>query len=342
MPADDFAAIERFTLTNPNGMVVKLTNFGATLTALEVPDRDGNFADVVLGFDSLAGYLNAPEWPYLGSTIGRVGNRIREARFEVDGTPYELAANDGGNHLHGGITGFDRRVWRAEAAGDSVVFRYRSPDGEEGYPGNLDVTVTYSLSHDNALRICYHATTDKPTPVNLTNHAYFNLAGEGDPSVLDHEVAIHASAIVELGEGLIPTGEVFGVAGTPFDFRQPKPIGRDIAADHPMLVIGGGYDANWVIDREGAGLVHAANVYHPRTGRTMDVYTEEPGIQFYTGNSLGGQLVGKSGRPYGPNSAFCLETQHYPDSPNRPEFPDILLRPGEVYRTVTVYQFGSH
>ncbi len=343
---EDFDSIERFTLKNASGMTVKVTNYGAIVTSIVVPDRDGNLADVALGYDRVEDYMNAVDKPYFGAIVGRYGNRIAEGRFTIDDTMYTLATNNGENHLHGGVIGFDKVVWDAELiAGNGwcgVQLRYLANDMEEGYPGNLDVTVTYRLNDENELSVAYAARTDKPTPVNLTQHTYFNLRGEGDGTIEDHELMLRASHYTPVDEGLIPTGEIAPVAGTPFDFREPKPIGRDIDADHPQLERGLGYDHNFVLDRDDeAGLVLAARVQEPTTGRVLEVMTEEPGIQFYTGNFLDGRLTGKSGRPYVHRGGFCLETQHYPDSPNRPDFPSTILRPGETYETETVFRFST-
>ncbi len=339
----DFDEIRQFTLTNANGMTVKLTNYGARITHLVVPDRDGELADVALGYNSVEGYMNAVDRPYFGTTVGRYGNRIAHGRFTLDGETYELATNNGPNHLHGGIIGFDKVVWDAEHRGDAVLFRYVAKHMEEGYPGELDVTVTYHLNDRNELAIDYHATTDKPTAVNLTNHTYFNLAGEGTATILDHELMIHATRFTPVDATLIPTGELRPIAGTPFDFTEPKPIGADIDADNEQLANGAGYDHNFVLERDAnADSVQlAATLHDPESGRFMEVLTTEPGVQFYCGNFLDGRLVGKSGKPYGHRSALCLETQHYPDSPNQPDFPSTILRPGEAYRSTTIYRFST-
>jgi aldose 1-epimerase len=321
-PAGDH--VESFTLTNAHGIVVRATNYGGIIVSLLAPDRAGRLANVVLGHDSLQDYLS--DRRYLGAIVGRYANRIAEARFTLDGTTYRLAANDGANHLHGGLRGFDRVAWRADpfiaegAAG--VALAYTSADGEEGYPGTLTARVTYTLTDENELIVDYAATTDKPTPVNLTQHSYFNLAGGGD--ALGHLLRIDADAMTLVDETLIPTGAIVPVAGGPFDFRSPTAVGARIAADDEQLRRGHGYDHNFVLNRDGPGPVHAARVVEPVSGRTLDVHTTEPGLQLY---SAGGQ-------------ALCLETQHYPDSPNQPAFPTTILRPGSAYRSRTVFAFG--
>jgi len=338
--------VHELTLTNANGVEVKAITYGATITSILTPDADGNMGDIVLGFPTLQGYET--QSPYFGAVVGRYGNRIAQARFELDGEVYELAANDGENHLHGGNIGFDKVVWSAEVFAEEsevgAVFRYTSPDGEEGYPGNLQVQVTYTLNDDDELMVDYLATTDRPTPVNLTQHSYFNLAGHGGGDILDHELRIAADFFTPVDEGLIPTGEIRPVAGTPFDFRTSTAIGARIEADHEQIALGGGYDHNFVLNRnapsEGSNLFPAAWVREPGSGRTLEVLTTEPGLQFYSGNFLDGTLTGKEGVAYGHRTGFCLETQHYPDSPNQPEFPSTILRPGEEYRSRTVFRFG--
>jgi aldose 1-epimerase len=334
--------VEIFTLTNAHGLEVRAATYGGIIVSLSVPDRHGRVADVVLGHDSLEEYIS--DSSYFGAIIGRFGNRIANARFTVDGKTYRLAANNGSNHLHGGRTGFDRVVWRAapfctdRAAG--VVLSYTSPDGEEGYPGNLDTRVTYTLTDRNELVVDFLATTDKATPVNLTQHTYFNLAGDGVGDVLGHLLRINADLMTPVDENLIPTGRVAPVAGGPFDFRSPAGIGARIATDDEQLRRGRGYDHNFVLNRGESGLVHAAQVVEPTSGRTLDVHTTEPGLQFYSGNHLDGSVIGKAGRVYGHHAGLCLETQHYPDSPNQPGFPSTLLRPGAQYRSRTVFAFG--
>ena len=339
----DGAAVDLYTLTNAKGMEVRAITYGGIIVSLRVPDRDGKLGDVVLGRDTLAQYVEAS--PYFGAIIGRYGNRIGKARFKLDGKEYKLAANNGPNALHGGKKGFDKVVWRAEPfqkeGAVGVVFSYTSADGEEGYPGTLESKVTYTLGDDDTLTFAYHATTDKATPVNLTQHSYFNLAGDGSGDILGHELMLKASRFTPVDKTLIPTGELRSVEGTPFDFRTPTAIGARIGADDEQMKFGGGYDHNYVLDRdEGAGLQLAARVYEPTSGRVMEVSTTEPGIQFYSGNFLDGTITGKGGHVYKHRTGFCLETQHFPDSPNKPAFPSAILKPGEQYDTRTVYAFS--
>jgi len=334
-------AVETFTLRNANGIEMRVISLGGIVTHLMTPDRNGTMSDIVLGFDSIDGYLKSP--PYFGAIIGRYGNRIGRARFALDGKEFRLAANNGPNHLHGGLKGFDKVVWKVEPApsaeGQRLVLTRTSPDGEEGYPGNLTVKVTYTLTDQNDLAIDYEATTDKPTHVNLTHHGYFNLAGHNAGDILGHELQIEADRYTPVDETLIPTGEVAPVAGTPFDFRQSTPIGARInQAGDQQLVFGKGYDHNWVTS--GSGFRRVARAYDPESGRTLEVATTEPGLQFYSGNFLDGSITGKAGAVYGHRTGFCLETQHFPDTPNKPSFPATLLKPGETYRTRTVYTFG--
>jgi aldose 1-epimerase len=338
----DGTTVELFTLINANGMEVRATNYGGIITALLVPDSDGKLGDITLGMPSFDGYLkNAP---YFGAIIGRYGNRIGKAQFKLDDQTYKLPANDGPNTLHGGVKGFDKVVWQAEPfqKEDSVgvIFTYTSKDGEEGFPGNLQTRVTYTLTDRNELSFDYHATTDKPTIVNLTQHAYFNLAGAGNGDVLGHEVVINADEYTPVNARLIPTGKLESVTDTPFDFRNKVAIGARIGESNEQLKRGGGYDHNFVIKRRQPGLVLAARVSEASTRRMMEVHTTEPGVQFYTGNFLDGSIAGKSGQTYGKHAGFCLETQHYPDSPNQPEFPSTTLRPGEEYNSRTVYTFS--
>jgi aldose 1-epimerase len=313
------------------------------VVSLHAPDARGATADVVLGFDDLAGYLQKAN-PYFSSIIGRYGNRIGKGRFTLDGKEYTLARNDGENHLHGGLRSFDKVVWAARTftspAGPALELTYRSRDGEEGYPGNLSVTVLYTVA-GNALQIDYAASTDAPTHVNLTNHAYFNLEGEGNGTILDHLVQLQAPRLTVVGPGLIPTGEIRSVEETPFDFRTQRRVGDRIDADDPQLRMAGGYDHNWVLDRAGAPPWTCARVVAPRSGRVMQVLTTEPGVQFYTGNFLDGTLRGKGGKLYPHRAGLCLETQHFPDTPNKPEFPTTVLRPGERYATSTIYRFSA-
>ncbi|SRR3989339_231069 len=334
--------VDLFTLINANGVTMTVTNYGGTVTSLTVPDRNGNMADVVLGFNDISGYLKTKA--HHGAIIGRTGNRIGNARFTLEGKEYKLAANNGKNNLHGGFKGFDRVVWEAAEVRKSdaigLELKYLSKDGEEGFPGNLSVTVVYWLTNANEWIIEYTATTDKTTVVNLTQHAYFNLVGEGSGDVLDHEVMLNASRFVAGDEGLIPTREILEVRGTPLDFTTPFAIGARVNADHPQLKAGRGYDHNWVINQKRSGEpTLAATVFEPKSGRYLEVTTTEPGVQFYIGNFLDGSDIGKSGKPYVFRSGFCLETQHFPDSPNNPAFPSVVLKPGQIYRTITIYRF---
>lgn len=335
----DGKAVESFTLTNANGVEVRAMTYGAIVTSVRVPDRSGAVGDVVLGFDRLDGYLKGH--PFFGAIVGRYGNRIGRGQFILDGRTYKLATNNGPNHLHGGNVGFDKFVWTAEpaASGAGVIFSRTSPDGEEGYPGTLKVRVTYTLTDRNELVVDYHATTDKATPVNLTHHSYFNLAGGGD--ILGHELTIHADRYTPVDATLIPTGELALVEGTPFDFRKPTLVGARIDRPHEQLKYGQGYDHNWVLNRTGPGLEPAARLADPKSGRTLTIATTEPGLQFYSGNFLDGTLTGKGGQVYQRRAGLCLETQHYPDSPNKPDFPSTILRPGREYQSKTVMTFGT-
>jgi aldose 1-epimerase len=335
--------VDLYTLTNANGMVAKITTYGGTLTELWAPDRNGQMEDIVLGFDTVEPYETIS--PYFGSTVGRYGNRIGKGTFTLDGREYTLATNNDQNHLHGGLKGFDKVVWKADPfqneSGVGLKLRYLSADMEEGYPGNLDVTVTYTLTNKNELKIDYLAKTDKPTIVNLTNHAYFNLAGQGDGKILDHQLMINADAFTPVDDGLITTGEIRPVEGTPFDFREFTAIGKRIDADDQQIKFGGGYDHNWVLNKNNGGMTLAAKVFEPTSGRLMEIYTDEPGVQFYAGNFLDGTITGKMGKVYPHRSGLCLETQHYPDSPNKPNFPPVTLRPGQTYKTTTVHKFST-
>ena len=335
--------VELYTLSNAKGMQATIITYGGVVTSLKTPDRTGAMADIVLGFDSMDGYLK--ENPYFGALIGRYGNRIGQGRFSLNGNSYSLARNDGENHLHGGLKGFDKAIWAAKdvstVEAQRLELTYASRDGEEGYPGNLSVTVTYSLTPDNELRIDYAAATDKDTVVNLSNHAYFNLAGQGDGDILGHEVTIFADRYTPIDKGLIPTGKLDKVEDTPFDFRTPHPIGERINNKDTQIAFGKGYDHNFVLNSGGGSLAPAARVKDPKSGRVMDVRTTEPGLQFYTGNFLDGTLTGKAGKVYRQRYAFCMETQHFPDSPNKPEFPSTTLKPGEQYKSTTVYRFSA-
>lgn len=339
----DGTSVELYTLTGSGGLSAAITTYGGAIVSLKAPDASGDLADVVLGFDGLDGYLGKGN-PFFGCIVGRYGNRIGKGRFTIDGNEYTLARNDGENHLHGGIGSFDKKVWAARLlaspSGTALELSYLSRDGEEGYPGNLWVTVVYTLAND-ALEIRYAASSDRPTHCNLTNHAYFNLEGEGSGTILDHRVLIQASRFTAVGPGLIPTGEIRAVEGTPLDFRKPTRVGDRIDADDRQLRLAGGYDHNWVLDRTGTAPGFCARVVAPRSGRIMEVLTTEPGVQFYSGNFLDGTLRGKGKRRYPRRSGLCLETQHFPDTPNRPEFPSSVLRPGEKYATTTVYRFSA-
>ena len=328
-----------YTLTNADSMVVQITNYGGIITKWMAPDKNGEMADVVLGFDSLSAYVKNN--PFFGALVGRYGNRIAKGSFTLDGKAYPLVTNNGANHLHGGKVGFDKKIWKAEEVqGDSTVglkLTYTSADMEEGYPGKLDVTVTYTLNNSGELKIDYLATTDKPTVVNLTNHCYFNLTGM-KRDVLNHQVTIKSDSLVAVDATLIPTGKLIPVEGTPFDFRKPTPIGTRIDdTSDEQIKMGGGYDHCWVINRADDSMLKIATVTDPESGRTLEVSTTEPGVQFYTGNFLNGAVSGK-GVSYTKRMGFCLETEHYPDSPNQPQFPSVVLRPGETYNTSTIFK----
>jgi aldose 1-epimerase len=337
----DGTVIDVYTLTNSHGMKVKVIPYGTIITELHVPDKDGKSADVVLGFDDLKSYLDGH--PFFGATAGRVANRIAKGKFTLDGKEYKLATNNGPNHLHGGVKGFDKKVWKAEPVqgngGAGVRFSYHSPDGEEGYPGNLDATCTYTLTDKNELRVDFTARTDKATPVNLAHHGYFNLAGASSGDILGHEMMIAADSYTPTDATLIPTGKIEPVKGTPFDFTKPKAIGKDIAEVKGDPV---GYDQNFVLrDGKNKELHVAAKVREPKSGRVMEVTTTEPGVQFYTGNFLDGSNKGKGGTVYKKHQGFCLECQHFPDSVNHPEFPSVILKPGETYKQTTIYRFST-
>ena len=343
-------AVSLYTLKNAHGMQAKVLDYGGIIVSLRVPDRNGRLDDVVLGFDSLGDYERGS--PYFGAIIGRYGNRIARGRFTLDGRTYTLATNNGPNHLHGGVRGFDKVIWsvtpfqRSDSVG--LVMNYTSPDGEEGYPGTLRATVTYTLTDKNEFIFDYQATTDRPTPVNLTQHSYFNLAGDGKGDILGHVVTLNADRFTPVDSTLIPTGEMKSVAGTPFDFRTSTAIGARIDRNDEQLRYGRGYDHNFVLNKGGRGgkggiegdVTLAAHVYEPTTGRVMEISTTEPGLQFYSGNFLDSTLRGKQGVVYGHRSGFAMETQHFPDSPNKPAFPSTILRPGEEYRSRTIYRFG--
>jgi len=343
--------VKLFTMTNDNGMVVKVSNYGALVTSIIVPDKDGKMADVSLGFDSVEGY-ESDACPYFGAVVGRYGNRIANGQFTIDGKKYQVTKNEKDiTCLHGGKVGFNKRIWDVKSIDHEKAMILKCSllvkDGTEGFPGNLDVVVTYVLpKKDNSLIVLYGAKTDKATPVNLTQHTYFNLKGAGDETILDHVLMLNADKFTPVDENLIPTGELRDVAGTPFDFRKPTVIGSRIEQDDEQLKIGGGYDHNWVLnqpqsveDFKNRKMECAASLYEPTTGRVMEVYTSEPGVQFYCGNFLDGTIKGKDGKSYARRSGMCLETQHFPDSPNQPNFPSTILRPGKEYQTVTIFRF---
>jgi aldose 1-epimerase len=336
----DGTPVELFTLRNDKGVEARISNYGGIIVSLKVPDRNGKIGDVVLGYDTLAEYIKSS--PYFGCLVGRYGNRIARGHFTLNGQQYTLATNNGPNALHGGIKGFDKVVWTPRivttAGGSALELRYLSKDGEEGYPGNLSVTAVYSMTADNGLKLDYTATTDRDTVLNLTQHSYFNLAEHGD--VLNHVVMIPADRFTPVDSTLIPTGELKPVEGTPFDFRTPTAIGARIGQEDEQLKFGNGYDHNWVLNKAMGKLGLMARVYEPTTGRVLEVLSTEPGLQFYTGNFLDGTLTGKGGWTYQFRNAFCMEPQHYPDSPNHPNFPSVVLKPGQVYRNTIMYRFS--
>lgn len=335
-------SVDKYTLKNQKGMEVAIITYGGIITSLKAPNKNGLYEDVVLGYDSLAKYTKSS--PYFGAIIGRYGNRIAKGKFSLDSKEYKLATNDGPNHLHGGVKGFDKVVWTAVAIkGDSTAslkLTYLSKDMEEGYPGNMKVVVTYTLTNDNVLEVLYEATTDKKTIVNLTQHSYFNLSANFSQTILDHEIIINADAFIPVDETLIPTGKLADVTNTPFDFREAKTIAKDIEAKDDQLKKGLGYDHCWVLNNQNEGFKLAATAYHPESGRLLEIYTDEPGIQFYTGNFLDGTLPSKTGGTYAQRTGFCLETQHYPDSPNQKDFPSTVLNPGEKYTSKTSFKFS--
>lgn len=340
----DGQSVDLYTLTNQAGMQAAITTLGGIVVALKVPDRSGKLDDVVLGYDKLDGYLVNPA--YLGAVIGRYGNRIAHGRFSLDGITYNIPKNDGDNALHGGVVGFNKRLWTAKDVSGSqepaLKLTYLSKDGEQGFPGNLSVKVVYTLTDENELRIDYSATTDKTTVVNLTSHSYFNLAGQGNGDILGHELTLHADRFTAVDQTLIPTGELRAVKDTPFDFTKPTAIGARINQDEQQIKFGKGYDHNWVLNgKTQAGVALAAEAYDPKSGRVLEVLTTEPGLQFYTGNFLDGTIQGKGGKVYNRRFAFCLETQHFPDSPNHPDFPSTVLKPGQRYRSTTIFRFSS-
>ena len=338
----DGRTVSLYTLANASGVEVAITNYGGIITSIKTPDRDGKLADVVLGFDALDGYLG--KHPYFGAIIGRYANRISQGRVVLDGVEHTLTRNENENHLHGGTCGFDKRVWHVAAASGgkepTLTLQYLSKDGEEGYPGNLDVTVTYTLTEANELKVDYRAVTDRPTVVNLTNHSYFNLAGAGSGDVLAHRLMINADRIAPVVKGHIPTGELRCVSGTPFDFTTPQAIGARIDADDALLKLSAGYGVNYVFNKQGGEMALAARLVEPTSGRTLEIVTTEPALQLYTASRLDGRTVGKGGKRYERRGAVCLEPQHLPDSPNQPQFPSTVLRPGQQYQAQTVYKFS--
>lgn len=337
----DGKAVTLYTLKNAKGAEAKIMNYGGLVQSLKMPDRNGKFDDIVLGYDELAGYLK--ETPYFGALVGRYGNRIGAAKFTLDGKTYELAKNNNGNSLHGGLKGFDKVVWDVvKVTGNSLELSYLSKDGEEGFPGNLKVTATYTLTDANELKVNFHATTDKATVVNLTHHSYFNLKGQGNGDILGHEVYINADKTTPVDSTLITTGEFADVTGTPFDFRKPTAIGARIDDPNTVLQYGPGYDHNWVINQAKPGqLGLQARVSEPTTGRVMEVWSDEPGLQFYAGNFLDGTITGKGGKVYQRRTGFCMEPQHYPDSPNKANFPSVVLRPGQTFKNTIIYKFSA-
>jgi aldose 1-epimerase len=336
-------AIERLSLTNRNGIRLDAISYGGIITSLVVPDRSGMPGDIVLGFDDAARYGDTPLPPYFGAIIGRYANRIARGQFTLDGRTYALPINDPPNSLHGGVRGFDKRVWLAETrtvpGAETVKFTRVSADGEEGYPGSVELRVSYTLRDSNELVVEYRAITSAPTPINLTQHTYFNLSAGTSDDVLGHELTVAADRFTPVDDAMIPTGACAPVKGTPFDFCDPIPIGARIGADDEQIVRAGGYDHNWVLNHTGEGVARAARLRDPSSGRVVEIWTTEPGVQVYTGNKLNGSMVGKGNRPYGKHAGVCLETQHFPDSPNHPQFPSTILRPNEEYRSTSIYRF---
>jgi aldose 1-epimerase len=339
----DGRPVDLYTLTNAHGVEVRAMTYGGIIVSLRVPDKSGNLGDIVLGHEKAEGYMPNPT--YFGVIVGRYANRIANGTFTLDGVKYTLPKNDGPNSLHGGTEGFNQKIWEAKefknAKGVGVAFSYLSKDGEEGYPGNLKVNVSYTLTDENKLIVDYEATTDKATPINLSQHSYFNLAGEGSGDILGHHLMLNADRFTPVDKTLIPTGELRPVKGTPFDFTKPTAIGARINQDDEQLVVGKGYDHNWVLNRKGDGLSLAARVHEPTSGRVLEVFTTEPGIQFYSGNFLDGTITGKQGHVYKLRYGLCLETQHFPDSPNHPDFPSPILRPGKKFQSQTVFKFST-
>ncbi len=340
----DGSEVYIYTLANKSGMEAKIINYGAAVVSLTAPDKNGKLADVVLGYDSLDGYAN--DKSYFGAIVGRYGNRIADGKFKLDGKEYQLTINDGANHLHGGLKGYNKVLWNeTEIAktgdGASLTLSYESKDGEQGYPGNLKLTVKYTLTNNNELKIEYNAVTDKPTVLNPTHHSYFNLTGDPEKTILDHELMIDADNTTPVAKGLIPTGKFASVANTPMDFRKPTKIGARIDENYDQLKLGLGYDHNWVLNKHQESLPKVLSVYEPVSGRVMEMYTDQPGVQFYSGNFLDGTVKGKNGIMYKHRTGFCLEAQHYPDSPNHPEFPSTKLEPGQVYKQTTIYKFSA-
>lgn len=339
----DGRKVSLYTLVNAHGLCAEITEYGGIVVRLRVPDRDGRLDDIVLGYDRLGDYIK--DTPYFGAIVGRFGNRIARGRFTLDGVDYVLATNNGPNHLHGGVKGFDKVVWHAQpfeaANAVGLQLAYRSRDNEEGYPGNLHCVVRYSLTNANELRIEYDAETDKPTPINLTHHGYWNLAGQGTRDILGHELSLNADRFLPVDPALIPTGELRPVKGTPMDFTLPTTIGARIHEADEQLRRGRGYDHCWILNKKDREMALAARVHEPTTGRVMEVHTTEPAVQFYSGNFLDGSHIGKDGRAYRHRYGFCLETEHYPDSPNKPQFPSVILRPDQRYRSETVYRFST-